>query len=288
MSEKENLVAILFLAADPTDTARLRLGQELRDIRERLQLSKNREKFILESRESVRPGDVTQAIFDVNPHIIHFSGHGTQSGELCLEDSQGTVQPVTPVALSALFKLVSDRVSCVVLNACYSRDQAKAISQHIPYVIGMSKEIGDRAAITFSVGFYKALAAERSIPEAHNFGCAELLLQGIQEHLTPILLTQAQFNQLQARGCDEEDSLRSVNGNVRTSIRFINKTDSTVKVYWIDYQGKRQHYFDLRANETHDQVTYVTHPWIVTKAGDKRSCLGIFLPNKENGVVILD
>ena len=78
MSEQENPVTILFLAADPTDTARLRLGQELRDIRERLQLSRNRERFILESRESVRPGDVTQAIFDLNPQIIHFSGHGTQ------------------------------------------------------------------------------------------------------------------------------------------------------------------------------------------------------------------
>lgn len=60
MSEHDGPVTILFLAADPTDSARLRLGQELRDIRERLQLSRDRQRFILESRESVRPGDLTQ------------------------------------------------------------------------------------------------------------------------------------------------------------------------------------------------------------------------------------
>lgn len=67
-----NKVKILFLAADPSDATRLRLGQELRDIREKLQLSKQRDSFALDSRESVRPGDITQAIHDVAPQIVHF------------------------------------------------------------------------------------------------------------------------------------------------------------------------------------------------------------------------
>ncbi|BAY32118.1 hypothetical protein NIES2107_40040 [Nostoc carneum NIES-2107] len=81
-----NFVKILFLASDPSDESRLRLGQELRDIRERLQLAKGRDKFVLESRESVRPGDITQAIFDVDPQIVHFSGHGISTGELYFEN----------------------------------------------------------------------------------------------------------------------------------------------------------------------------------------------------------
>ncbi len=288
MTEQENLVTILFLAADPSDTVRLRQSQELRDIRERLQLSKNREKFILESREAIRPGDLTQAIFDVNPHIVHFSGHGAQNGELCLEDGQGGIQPVAPVGLSALFKLVSGQVNCVVLNACYSESQARAISRHVPYVIGMNGEIGDKAAIIFSVGFYKALAANRPIPEAHNYGCAELLLQGIQEHLTPILYTQAQFNQLKPVSCNEEDKLRSTPSKIATTIQFFNKTTSVIKVYWIDYQGRRQHCYDLRPNETKENHrTFLTHPFVVTKGQTPSDCLGIFLPNEEPGIVIL-
>ncbi|MEH1856696.1 MAG: CHAT domain-containing protein [Nostoc sp.] len=183
-------IKILFLAADPSDAARLRLGQELRDIRERLQLAKERDRFILDSRESVRPGDISQAIFDVEPQIVHFSGHGTSTGELCFEDLLGKYQSVQPDALAALFELVADQINCVVLNACYSEAQAKAIAEHIPFVIGMNKEIGDQAAIAFAVGFYKALAARRTIDQAYKFGCVEIRLQGIAEHLTPVLYTK--------------------------------------------------------------------------------------------------
>ncbi len=183
-------IKILFLASDPSDASRLRLGQELRDIRERLQLAKERDRFILESRESVRPGDITQAIFDVEPQIVHFSGHGISTGELCLEDLVGKIQTVQPDALAALFELVADQVNCVVLNACYSQVQAEAIAQHIPFVIGMKKAIPDHAAIAFAVGFYKALGAGRTVEQAYKFGCVEIRLQNIPEHLTPVLHIQ--------------------------------------------------------------------------------------------------
>lgn len=181
------VIKILFLAADPSNETRLRLGQEVRDIREKLQLSKQRENFVLDSRESVRPGDITQAIHDIEPQIVHFSGHGSNTGELYFEDVTGKSQPIKPDAFANLFKLISDQVSCVILNACYSEKQAEAISQHIPYVIGMSQAIGDRAAIAFAVGFYKALGAGRSVEEAYNWAKVEIELEGIQENSTPIL-----------------------------------------------------------------------------------------------------
>jgi CHAT domain len=187
-----NQIVVLFLSANPSDLARLRLGQELRDIRENLRLAKQRNDFVLEFRDAVRPGDITQAIFDVNPQIIHFSGHGTNSGELCFENLVGTVQPVQPAALAALFELVADRVNCVILNACYSEIQAKAIAQYIPYVIGMDKAISDKAAIAFAVGFYKALGGNRTIEQAYKFGCVEIQLQAIPEHLTPVLIQKGQ------------------------------------------------------------------------------------------------
>jgi hypothetical protein len=180
-------IKILFLAADPSDSTRLRLGQELRDIREKLQLAKQRSIFSLESRESVRPGDITQAIFDVEPQIVHFSGHGMNTGELCFEDVSGKTQAIKPAALAGLFELVSKRVQCVILNTCYSEVQATAIADYISFVIGMSKAIGDKAAIAFAVGFYKALGAGRSFEEAYKFACVEIQLEGIPEHLTPVL-----------------------------------------------------------------------------------------------------
>lgn len=183
-------IKILLLAADPSDAARLRLGQEVRDIRERLQLSKHREKFLLETRESVRSGDITQAILDVEPQIVHFSGHGISTGELCFENTSGKSQPVMPNALKSLFELVSEQVDCVILNACYSKIQAEAIAEHIAFVIGMKQAIGDKAAIAFSVGFYKALGGGRSFQDAYKFACVEIQLQGISENLTPNLFQQ--------------------------------------------------------------------------------------------------
>jgi hypothetical protein len=182
-----NLITILFLASDPTDAGRLRLGQEVRDIREKLQLSQHRERFRLESRESLRSGDITQAIFDVEPQIIHFSGHGKNSGELCFENQYGEAHPVPIEALAKLFELVSGKIQCVLLNACYSEAQAQAISQHVPFVIGMNQAIGDSAAILFSTGFYKALGAMRSAEDAYKFGCLDIHLAGINEFLTPVL-----------------------------------------------------------------------------------------------------
>ena len=51
----------------------------------------------------------------------------------------------------------------------------------------MNDAIGDKAAIAFAVGFYKALAANHPIEKAYKFGCVEIRLQGIAEHLKPVL-----------------------------------------------------------------------------------------------------
>lgn len=184
------MVSILFLAADPTDASRLRLGEEFREIQEKLRLSKQRDKFDLYQRMSVRPADISQALLDISPQIVHFSGHGTSRGELCVEDTSGQILALHPETVAALFEQFADQVECVILNACYSVDQANAIAKHIRYVIGMNQAIGDKAAISFSIGLYQALGAGRSIEKAYKLGCVQIRLQNIPEHLTPALITR--------------------------------------------------------------------------------------------------
>lgn len=186
-----NKNVVLFLAADPTDATRLRLGEEYREIQEKLQLAKMREKFNLTQRFSVRPADISQSILDEKPQIVHYSGHGTIDGYLCFENELGQIHYIEPDALAELFELVASHVECVLLNACYSTTQAEAIAKHIKYVVGMNKAIGDKAAIAFAVGFYQALGAGKSYEEAYKFGCVQIRLQGIPEHLTPVLYSSA-------------------------------------------------------------------------------------------------
>ena len=185
--DKSN-VSILFLAADPTDASRLRLSEEMREIQEKLQLGSERKRITFHQRMAVRPQDVSQALLDIKPQIVHFSGHGTRTGKLCFEDQAGKTHTIEPSALAELFKLVAVEVNCVLLNACYSKEQAIAIAKHIDYVIGMDRAVSDKAAIAFTVGFYQALGAGRSIEEAYRFGCVQIGLQDIPERLTPKLI----------------------------------------------------------------------------------------------------
>jgi len=184
-----SVVPILFLAADPTDASRLRLGEEFREIQEKLKLAKLRDRFRLELPQlSTRPADISQALLDVQPQIVHFSGHGTSKRALCFENQVGETHLIQPDALAALFEQFAHQINCVLLNACYSEYQAKAIAKHIQYVIGMNQAISDEAAIAFAIGFYQALGAGRTIREAYKLGCVQIGLQGLPEHLTPVLL----------------------------------------------------------------------------------------------------
>ncbi|MEH2183152.1 CHAT domain-containing protein [Nostoc sp.] len=178
---------ILILTANPKNTSRLRLDEEVREIEAGLTRAKMRDKFELIQKWATRPRDMQRAILEINPNIVHFSGHGTKDEGLALEDDTGQVKFVTAEALKGLFELFSEEIECVMLNACYSEVQAEAISKHITYVIGMNQSIGDQAALEFSVGFYDALGAGKSIEFAYKFGCNAIRMAGICEFSTPIL-----------------------------------------------------------------------------------------------------
>lgn len=178
---------ILILAANPRGTSTLRLDEEVREIDLGLQRAKKQELFNLEQRWAVRVQDVYQALLDFKPQIVHFSGHGTGEDGLILEDENGNLQLVNTEALANLFKLFSG-IECIVLNACYSKTQATAIVEYVPYVVGMNKAIGDKAAIKFATGFYNAVGAGESVEFAYKLGCNIIQLEGIPEHMAPVLL----------------------------------------------------------------------------------------------------
>lgn len=183
-----DMIKIMFVTADPTNVSRLRLQEEYHEIEKELKLSKFREQFEFIPKLGVQPEDLSRALLDVEPKVVHFSGHGTQNGALVFENKMGEAFPIAPEDLAALFEMFADQVNCVILNACYSESQAEAIVKHISYVIGMNQAIGDKAAIAFSIGFYQALGAGRSVEDAYKFGCRQIRLQGVPEHLTPVLI----------------------------------------------------------------------------------------------------
>jgi hypothetical protein len=189
---------ILILTANPKNSSQLRLAEEVREIQAGLERAKRRDEFEIVERWAVRTDDLRRSLLDIEPNIVHFSGHGTGHDGLMLENEVGEAQLVSAGSLARLFGLFKPQVDCVVLNACYSTVQAEAIAQEIPTVIGMSQAIGDRAAIEFAVGFYDALGAGRSYGDAFKFGCSAIDLEGIPEAATPQLLQHAPTAQAMA------------------------------------------------------------------------------------------
>ncbi|MFI3219080.1 MAG: COR domain-containing protein [Methylococcales bacterium] len=187
LETKPNQKTILIAAASPSDEARLRLDVEVRDITEGLRLAEQRDQFLLEKIWATRVRDLRRAMQTHKPTIVHFCGHGTGEQGIILEDNQGKAQLVSSDALAGFFELFTDSVECVVLNACFSDVQAEGIVKHIPYVIGMSKAIGDEAAIEFAVAFYDSVAAGEGYERAYKVACNAIAMAGISGHLIPQL-----------------------------------------------------------------------------------------------------
>lgn len=102
----------------------------------------------------------------------------------------------------------------------------------------------------------------------------KIATKDVKEALKP--LTQ-DFNSLKAEifwekfsGAKGTRQLRSQRGDTQIEIEFVNKLDEMVVVYWIDYKGKENEYFELQPGESKKQKTYVTHPWIVKKGKSQK------------------
>lgn len=183
-------IKVLFFAADPLDEQRLRLDREVRDISERLRMAEYRDSVELESRWAVRTQDLLQALNEVKPRVVHFSGHGSEDDELVFEDDAGSPKLVSKEAMTRFIEVGSDHVRVVVFNACYTRDQAEAAAQHVDVAIGMNAPITDEAARVFAEQFYSAVGFGASVERAFEQARARLMIEGIPEDKTPELFAR--------------------------------------------------------------------------------------------------
>lgn len=172
-------IKILFLASNPKDIHPLQLDKEVREIDSKIQVGTFRDAFDLRSQWAVRPTDLQETLLRFQPHIVHFSGHGSHNEEIMLEDDAGNSKPVSKQALADLFEILKDNVRVVVLNACFSHTQAEAISQTVDFTVGTTKAIKDSAAIGFASSFYRGLAFGRSVRSAFKLANNQLDLSSI-------------------------------------------------------------------------------------------------------------
>jgi hypothetical protein len=176
-------VRVLFVSCSPKDEATLRLGTELRAIKEAVRLAHRENDVEIVHLTAATTDDLRRALLHSDHEIVHFSGHS--DGEvLIFEDENGHSVSTPLVHLAELFGR-HPAVRCVVLNACESLAKL-----HIPiafYTLGMDRSISDEAAIEFARGFYDALAAGRSIDFAVEEGKTAASLKGLDSPPVRIL-----------------------------------------------------------------------------------------------------
>lgn len=186
---------LLFLASCPSNAGRLHLDVEAREIGRRIDYAQVRSRIQMAQEWAVTVTDLSQILLRHRPNIVHFSGHGSTDGRIVLEDAQGQGYAVPSEALTELFKLFGNLgLRCVVLNSCYSDEQAKVIANHIEFVIGISGAIKDECSLAFTAGFYGGLAAGETVETALSLGRIQIALVGQPQTIAPRLLCRADAN----------------------------------------------------------------------------------------------
>ena len=186
LRREANRVRVLFLAANSTDTDRLRLDDEARAIHEMIRKSEYRDSIEFITRWAARPMDLIQSINETRPAIVHFSGHGAETGELVFQGDDGNMKLVRPDA--------ADYVRLVFFNACFSEIQAADVVKHIPAAIGMKVSISDDAARIFASQFYSAIGFGRNLDDSFRQAKAALMMENVREEQTPILILKNGVN----------------------------------------------------------------------------------------------
>jgi hypothetical protein len=183
---------VLFFAADPLSTPprgipRLQLDEDFRRIQQNVRAAEHRHGLRFDLRPAARPDDLIQALNEVRPAVVHFSGHGGSEG-LVLVGADGGPHQVGTEALRKLFDVFRGDIRVVVLNACLSLAQARAIAEAVGCAIGTRDRISDEASITFGASFYRALAFGHSVQTAFEQARVALALEHPGEEEVPEII----------------------------------------------------------------------------------------------------
>ncbi|MCI0553330.1 MAG: hypothetical protein L0287_20465 [Anaerolineae bacterium] len=81
-------------------------------------------------------------------------------------------------------------------------------------------------------------------------------------------------------------SLRSIEGSVETVITFLNASGRAIKVYWVNYEGAEEFWFELQPGQSQVQGSFVTHAWCVRDRTSNTALLEVVATQAEQFVTI--
>ena len=77
-----------------------------------------------------------------------------------------------------------------------------------------------------------------------------------------------------AKACLHEPDFASRSSNEATAMTFVNRSDQTIELYWLDFNGARKFYLHLAPGARAKQSTFIGHYWLL--ASPDGVCIAIF------------
>jgi hypothetical protein len=185
---------VLYLTANPRGD--LRVEAEVNQVQQEVRGSKLRDNIDVHYRPAADLNSLIQGLNDHIPAIIHFSGHGNESG-VGTDDAKSA----RPAGKLVTFELLAKAIAAtdtppqvIVLNSCKSAGAKRSFLPPAKAIVAMGDSIGDLAATAFAAKFYAAIAAGQSLHSAFAQGKVAVEAVSIDEADTPELFLAQNVN----------------------------------------------------------------------------------------------
>lgn len=192
---KRKKLVVLFITANPDEGAPLRVDAEVRRVQEAIRASKFAESVQVEYRPAADLKTILDGLNDLQPQVVHFSGHGNEGGLLTdtgkIDDDAS--DELSYGLLGRALDATDNPPDVVVLNSCQSSEAKDEVLPKVRFLVSMNVPISDIAAAAFAPQFYAALASGQSVQSAFKQGAVAVEAASISEAATP---------QLHANGAD--------------------------------------------------------------------------------------
>jgi hypothetical protein len=192
--KKRKHLDVLYLTANPNID--LRVEAEVNQVQQEVRGSKLRDNIDVHYRPAANLDSLIQGLNDHTPAIIHFSGHGNESG-VGTDDAKSARSAGKLVSFELLAKAIAATDTppqVIVLNSCKSAGAKKSFFPPAKAIIAMGDSIGDLAATAFAAKFYAAIAAGQSLKSAFAQGKVAVEAVSIDEADTPELILAENVN----------------------------------------------------------------------------------------------
>jgi GAF domain-containing protein len=170
---------ILVASARPHTSKPAELDRETARVKQAVQKTPRGKEIAVEKLPAIFYEDLTLAIAQQQPHLIHFCGADDLEGLIFASETQDA-RLLDPGQLTQLFEQFGRSVKCAILDRCLSVLQADAISDCIQATIVIDADIGLEAAHLFTTEFYRWIGYGEGINEAFEMGCLALQAERVK------------------------------------------------------------------------------------------------------------